>query len=73
MKDRGDSFYKALSSDDKKLVHAAYTRTNNQMLKTVGPNFRALPPKDQFILIAVTLRSMLTAAVISVSRSHDVS
>lgn len=70
-KDRVDNLYQALSSDDKKLVHAAYTRTNSQMLKTVGPNFRALSPKDQFILIAVTLRSMLSAAVISVSRGHD--
>lgn len=70
-KDRVDNLYKALSSDDKNLVHEAYTRTNSQMLKTVGPNFRALSPKDQFILIAVTLRSMLSAAVISVSRRHD--
>ena len=69
-KDRVDNLYKALSSDDKNLVHAAYIRTNSQMPKTVGPNFRALSPKDQFILIAVTLRSMLSAAVISLSPEH---
>jgi len=66
-----DNLYKALSSGDKELVHAAFLRTNSQMLKTIGPSFRALSPKDQFILIAVTLRSMLSAGVILVSRGHD--
>jgi hypothetical protein len=66
-KDRVDGLYKTFSAQDKSVLYTAYVRTKEKTRSRTETHFRALPSKDQFILIAVTLRSMLTAAMLQTS------
>jgi hypothetical protein len=60
-KDRVDNLYKSLAADDRQLVQRCYESTNSKMLRK-APGLRSLPPKDQFVLMATTMRAMLIAA-----------
>ena len=62
-KDRVSQLYSALSPDDRKMVHLSYQNTKSQMLVEKGPDFRKLEPKDQFILMAVSLKALVVIAV----------
>jgi len=62
-KDRVSGLYGSLSPEDRKIVHASYHNTKSQMLIDKGPDFRKLEPRDQFILIAVSLKAMVVIAV----------
>ena len=58
-----NNLYKALAAEDRTLVIQSYERTKSQVKETPMPQFRALPPKDQFIFIAVSLRTALEFAI----------
>jgi len=58
-----DNLYNAFSSDDKIIVQQGFDRTNKQMSQDNKVKFKMLEPRDQFILMAVTLISMLEVAV----------
>jgi hypothetical protein len=60
---RVENLYSTLSPTDKEAVQTAFARTDSQMKANLGPSFRNLPPQDQFVLIAVTLRAMLRVAI----------
>ena len=60
-KDRVDNLYKSLAADDRQVVQRCYESTNSKMLRE-APGLRSLSPKDQFVLIATTMRAMLIAA-----------
>ena len=62
-KDRVDNLYASLSSEDKHIVQVAHNRTREQVkTHTKLPTFSKIPPKSQFILIAVSLRALLFVA-----------
>lgn len=69
-KNRIDSLYKSLGEDEKEVVQESFLKTKS-LTASKGKSFRALVPKDQFILIAVTLRSMLKAAITQVNEAAD--
>jgi len=71
-KDRVSELYGSLSPDDRKTVHASYQKTMSQMLIEKGPDFRKLEPKDQFILIAVSLKAMVVIAVHEVRKREGI-
>ena len=58
-----NNLYKAMPADDRVIANQAYERTKKQLKTTNMPPFRSLPPKDQFIFIAVGLRAALMFAV----------
>lgn len=62
-RDRVSELYGSFSSDDRKVVHLSYEKTKSQMLVEKGPDFRKLEPKDQFILMAVSLKALVVIAV----------
>lgn len=62
-KERVDELYNCLSKDDRTVVHMSYERTKTQMLRERGPDFRKLDPRDQFILMAVSLKALIVIAV----------
>ena len=68
-RDRVNGLYKTLSSEDRTMVQTIYEKTNRKMRQEPGTRFRNLPPKDQFILIAVALRFMLVAAAHELSEA----
>ena len=58
-----NNLYKALPADDRVIVNQAYEKTKRQLASAGMPQFRALPPKDQFIFIVVGLRAALMFAI----------
>jgi len=59
------NLYEAFSSNGKAILQDAFNRVRKQKPKTkVTKSFKKLPPKDQFILMAVTIQSMLRAEII---------
>lgn len=63
-KDKVNNLYAALSSEDKALVQQSHERTRKK-LKTEAKvqSFSRLQPKEQFILVAVVLRALLSEAI----------
>jgi hypothetical protein len=62
-KDRVNNLYASLSSEDKQIVQSSYERTRKKVKTQIKvPTFSKLPPKSQFILIAVSIRSLLIVA-----------
>jgi hypothetical protein len=66
--ERVDSLYQALSSREKELVQKAYRLTDDPK-----PPFKDLPPKEQFVLIAVALHTLLEIALKEASTTSDIS
>ena len=62
-KQEANNLLKALPSDERTIMIQAYDRTNQQLNEGNMPQFRGLSPKDQFIFIAVGLRTALMFAV----------
>jgi hypothetical protein len=54
--------YGALSIVDRQAVQEAYRNTNAAFGREDPPDFQQLEPKDQFVLIAVSLKAMLLVA-----------
>jgi delta 1-pyrroline-5-carboxylate dehydrogenase len=63
-KDRVDGFYKTFSANDKGVVQATYERLQQAATAPKRPALRKLEPKDQFVFLATSLRSMLQAQII---------
>lgn len=54
-----NSLYNSFEGDDKQILQGAFQRTNKE-LKAKGPkSMTKLEPKDQFILIAISLRAIM--------------
>lgn len=71
-KDRVDSLYKTLSTEDKQIAQWVYERTNVQLsMKDAPTSLRGLRPKDKFVLIAVAMRAMLLAAIAQLNSSSE--
>ena len=62
-KDRVDGFYKTFSANDKGVVQATYERLQQAATAPKRPALRKLEPKDQFVFLATSLRSMLQAQI----------
>jgi hypothetical protein len=62
-KDRVDSFYKTFSASDKTIVQEIYDRLQKGATKSKRKDFRKLEPKDQFVLLVTSLRSMIQANI----------
>ena len=62
-KDRVDGFYKTFSAEDKIIVQATYERLQQAATEEKRPPFRKLEPKDQFVFLATSLRSIVQANV----------
>ena len=58
-----NNLYKSLPGEDRDIVIQSYERTKRQLGELTMPQLRALPPKDQFIFIAIGLRAALIIAV----------
>ena len=71
-KDRVSELYSSFSPGDRKIVHASYHNTKSQMLVEKGPDFRKLEPKDQFILMAVSLKALVVIATHEVRRREGI-
>ncbi len=62
-RDKVNNLYAALSSEDKTLVQQSHERTRRKLKnETKVQSFSRLLPKEQFILIAVALRALLSVA-----------
>jgi hypothetical protein len=57
-----EKLYCALSKTAKEAVEQSFRKTKSQLLAEKGPDFQNLEPKDQFVLIAVSLNAMLLVA-----------
>jgi hypothetical protein len=64
-----ENLYKALSSDNKSIVQQAFERTKAQVSQS-ETKFRHMSPKDQFILLVVSLRAMMLVAVSEAERKR---
>ena len=54
-----NALYSSFTGDDKQIIQGAFQRTNRQ-LDTKGPkSITKLKPKDQFILMAISLRAIM--------------
>ena len=62
-KDRVDGFYKTFSAEGKTIVQATYDRLQQADSEQKRPPFRKLEPKDQFIFLVTSLRSMVQAEI----------
>ena len=63
-------YMKLFPPNDKKLLQDSFNRTKKQNPKTkTTKSFKKLLPKDQFILIAVSIQSFLRAAIINKRKS----
>jgi len=63
-----ENLYKVLHPDDKNIVQHTYDRIKTRLAPNKDVKFRDLTPKEQFILLVVTLRAMLLAAVSEAKR-----
>jgi hypothetical protein len=63
-----ENLYKVLHPDDKNIVQQTYERIKTQLAPNKDKRFKDLIPKEQFILLVVTLRAMLLAAVSEAKR-----
>ena len=57
-----NNLFKALPASDRSIVNQSYERTKKQLERPSMPAFRQLPAKEQFIFIAVGLRTTLMFA-----------
>ena len=57
------NLYEALCADDKAGVQQAYVKTERTLNQHDGKKFKALSPRDRFVLIAVALQSILLLAI----------
>ncbi len=55
--------YEAFSSDGKKILQGVYDVLRKKAKSEVPKSFKKLPPKDKFILLAVTIQSRLRVAI----------
>jgi hypothetical protein len=62
-KERVSELYASFAPEDRKVLHLSYHDTKSKMLIEKGPDFRKLEPKDQFILMAVSLKALVAIAV----------
>ncbi|HTE15589.1 MAG TPA: hypothetical protein VK642_10980 [Burkholderiales bacterium] len=62
-KDKVDSLYKQFSPSDKEILHASFKQTMSKVSSIGVDDLRKLPPKDQFALLAIALRSLLLTAI----------
>jgi len=58
-----NNLFKSLPAEDRTIAVQTYEKTKRETNNLGMPPFRALPPKDQFIFIAVGLRAALMFAV----------
>jgi hypothetical protein len=61
--DRVEALYKSLSSEDKSLVQESHQRARKKTPGSKIPTFSRLSAKAQFILLAISLRSLLLVAI----------
>jgi hypothetical protein len=57
-----DRLISGLSVGDRSAVETAYRATNHAVLGSGGGPLRALPPRMQFAIVAITLKGMLMVA-----------
>jgi hypothetical protein len=55
--------YETFSSDGKKILQGVYDVLRKKAKSEVPKSFKKLPPKDKFILLAVTIQSRLQVAI----------
>ncbi len=67
---RVNNLYQSLSPNDKSIVQDCYAKTEKDLKQYSGTKFQSLPPKVRFILMAVTLRSLLSVAIQEVSNRN---
>jgi hypothetical protein len=70
-KDDTKNLYEGFCSDDKNVVQSTFERTKKQIAPEKTVKFKHLGPKDQFVLLVVTLRAMLLAAVLEAEEVRD--
>jgi hypothetical protein len=61
--DRVKALYDSLSSEDKALVQDSHQSARKKRLDSKIPTFSRLPPKAQFILLAISIRALLLVAI----------
>lgn len=66
-----NNLYQSFFGADKEIIQAAYLRTEKQASQPTKKKFKDLEPRDQFILMVVTLRAALLAAVVEVRKLAD--
>jgi hypothetical protein len=67
-KSDAENLYKALGANDKDVVQKTFERTKEQVSPSLPVKFKHLKPKDQFVLLVVTLRAMLLVAIAEAER-----
>jgi len=63
-----NNLYQSFSGEDKEIIQAAYLRTEKQVQEPTKKKFKVLEPRDQFILMVVTLRAALLVAITEVRK-----
>ena len=58
-KKEADCLYNSFDGEDKQLIQSAFQRTNKQSKEKMPKSLTKMEPKDQFILIAISLRAAL--------------
>ncbi len=58
-----NNFYKSFSENGKAIAKTAYDTTERSEENKKYKSFREMPPKDQFVFLAVNVRNMVKAAV----------
>jgi hypothetical protein len=68
--DRVNNFYKAFSSEQRSLIEESFRLTRQHSPSFAGKSVRQLPPREQFVLLASTARSLVQAERVALARGR---
>ncbi len=63
------NLYRSFCSDDKEVIQNTYKKLKESFKKEGYPKFNELEPRDQYILIVLSLRGALLAAILSFEKT----
>ena len=66
-----NELYGACHRDDRRVILTSFESTKLKIEGSTAKAFKALDPKDRFVLIVVALHSVLLAAVMELQREQD--